>query len=120
MPKITAKVAESKAGPACVVTFGNPKLVDADVIAEVGKRLTSLLDEKMQRRIVLDFEGVTSVSSAMMGELIRLHAKLKTVPGGKIVLCNFDDRMAKLLKMTKLDKVLTMADDTDAALAKFK
>lgn len=120
MPQLTAKVAQSKAGPACVVTFGNPKLVDADTIAAAGDRLTKLLEKKMQRRIVIDFDGVTSVSSAMMGELIRLHTKLSTVPGGKLVICNYDERMAQLLKMTKLDKVLTMAGDVEAALAKFK
>ncbi|MEM6315109.1 MAG: STAS domain-containing protein [Planctomycetota bacterium] len=120
MPQITAKATDSPAGPACVVTFGNPKLVETATINAAGELLTGLLEKKMQRRIVLDFDGVTSVSSAMIGELIRLHTKLTNVPGGKLVICNFDTRMAQLLKMTKLDKVLAMADDVDGALAQFK
>ena len=105
-------------GEVTVARFLDRKILDEANIDLVGRELFGLLDEDGRRKIVLDFDLVEYLSSAALGKLITLHKKVLTVRG-KLVLCNIHKDIREVFHLTKLDQVLTLCKDLDAALEKF-
>src|SRR2546428_1178875 len=50
-----------------VIEFRTPSLMDPVQLEDIGKSLYRLIDEEDQRRIVMDFEKVTYLSSQAIG-----------------------------------------------------
>lgn len=68
-------------------------------------------------RIALDLSNVMLLASAGLGTLINLH-KQCLAAGGKLVVFGLSDELIELMKLTKLNKLLTISDSRDAALKK--
>ncbi|MEM7027969.1 MAG: anti-sigma factor antagonist [Chloroflexota bacterium] len=64
--------------------------------------------------IVLDLEGLAFADSAGLGGIISLYKQLNRLKG-KVVLCNPQPAITLLLKLVKLDKVLTIAPNIKQA-----
>jgi len=104
-------------GPVMVVEFRQPSLMDQILIERTGRHLTALIDEQDRRRIILDFERVQYLSSQAIGVLLTMKRKLDALGNGRLVLCGIGPRLADLLKITKLDRVLTIKPTQKEALA---
>ena len=74
----------------------------------IGDDLFRLVDELGRRKVLLNFGNVEFMSSAALGKLITLHRKLQAVQG-KLVLCKIAKDILDVFKITKLDKLLTIA-----------
>jgi anti-sigma B factor antagonist len=68
-------------------------------------------------RLAVDLSGVGLLSSAGLGGMITLH-KACAAGGGKLVVFGLQDQILDVLKLTHLNKLLTIADSRDAALKK--
>lgn len=68
--------------------------------------------------LILDFEGVDYLSSAGMRMLLSTTKKLKGL-SGKLILCNINQNVMDVLKMSGFDHVLELYDDQETALQKF-
>jgi anti-sigma B factor antagonist len=106
-------------GKVMVVEFREPSLMDPLVLDATGKKLFALVDEEDRRLIILDFEKVQYLSSQAIGILLTMKKKLDALPNSKLVLCGIGARLAELLKITRLDKVLTIKKTQKEALATF-
>jgi anti-sigma B factor antagonist len=106
-------------GKVMVVEFREPSLMDPIILDATGKKLFSLVDEEDRRLIILDFEKVQYLSSQAIGILLTMKKKLDALPNSKLVLCGIGTRLAELLKITRLDKVLTVKKTQKEALATF-
>ncbi len=106
-------------GKVMVVEFREPSLMDPLVLDATGKKLFSLVDEEDRRLIILDFEKVQYLSSQAIGILLTMKKKLDGLPHSKLVLCGIGARLAELLKITRLDKVLVIKKTQKEALATF-
>jgi len=102
----------------CVVTFRSVSILDAVVVETIGRKLYDLVDREARRKLVLDFSEVRFLTSQMLGVLIALHKKSQAIDG-KVVLCGIRPDLGKAFKVTRLDKMLSFADDKEAALASF-
>jgi len=91
-----------------VVEFRTPSLMDAVQLEEIANSIYHLVDEQDQRRIVLDFEKVTYLSSQAIGIVLNLNKKLSALKNSKLVLCGVGARLMELIKITRLDKILTI------------
>jgi anti-sigma B factor antagonist len=91
-----------------VVEFRNTSLMDAIALEEIGQSLYRLIDAEDRRRIVLDFEKVQYISSQAIGIVLTMNKKLGQLPNSKLVLCGVGSRLAELLKITRLDRLLTI------------
>ena len=89
-----------------IIQFRLNSLMDPVVLEDLAHKLYPIIDEQDQRRIVLDFERVEFLSSQAIGIVLTIKKKLSTLPGGKLVLCGVGARLAELLKITRLDKML--------------
>ena len=68
-------------------------------------------------RLAVDLTGVGLLSSAGLGGFITLH-KACNSGGGKLVLFGVQSQILDVLKLTHLDKLLSIADSRDAAIKK--
>jgi anti-anti-sigma factor len=91
-----------------VVEFKTSSLMDQIVLEDIGKELYRLVDEEDRRRVVLDFERVEYLSSQMIGIILTLQKKLNTLKNSRFVLCGVGPKLMELLKITRLDRILTL------------
>jgi len=69
---------------------------------------------KCGHKLIVDMSRVTMLASAGIGSLISLHQACAK-SGGKLVICALDENIAKLMTMTRMDKMLNIVDSRDAA-----
>ena len=94
---------------------------DGGLIADNADRFVDELDRFIQsgaRKLVVDCQKLTYISSYGLGVLVRLHKKL-AVKGGDVKLANVAGAIPKLIRMTRLDKTFEMYPDVPAALRAF-
>lgn len=102
-----------------VVEFRTPSLMDPIQLEEIGKSLYRLVDEEDRRLIVLDFEKVTYLSSQAIGIVLNMNKKLSTLKNSKLILCGVGARLMELIKITRLDKILTIKPSQKEAVKVF-
>jgi anti-sigma B factor antagonist len=102
----------------CVVTFRTASILDAATVGTIAKQLYQLVDQEARRKLVLDFSEVRFLTSQMLGVLISLHKKSQAIDG-KVVLCGIRTELGKVFKITRLDKMLSFAENEEAALETF-
>lgn len=98
----------NKVAKASVVEFRIASLMDSGQLETIQAELFKLVDEEDRRILVLDFSKVEYLSSQAIGIVIGLHRKLNALPNGKLLLCGVNAKLAELLKITRLDKILTI------------
>ena len=80
------------------------------------KAVTDLLD-RGSVHMVLDLAHVSLVTSAGLGELVRVAAQANT-QGGRIVLANVQPFVAGVLETTKLNTFLEVCANVEDAIAR--
>lgn len=70
-------------------------------------------------RVVLDFAQVEFMASAGIGMILTLVHQAKAQKG-RIVVANLNDEIRQVLKMTKVDKLFTIAPTMGEAMARFQ
>ncbi len=96
----------TRTGDYTVIDFLNASMMDVQELARAQKALEKMVDEQDRRRMVLNFERVQFLSSQTIGILISLSSRIKKLKGGRLIVVGVGERMAELLKITRLDKVL--------------
>ena len=91
-----------------VVEFKTASLMDPMILEEIGQELYRLVDEEDRRRLILDFEKVQYLSSQAIGIVLTLNKKLSALKNSKFVLCGVGPKLLELLKITRLDRILTV------------
>lgn len=102
-----------------VVSFTDAKILDEARISLVGKELMDKAAEAAaSQRMVLNFDGVQFMSSAMIGKLVLLNKKAKA-DKIDLKLCNITPNVLEVFKITRLNKVFDIHADQEKALAAF-
>jgi anti-sigma B factor antagonist len=102
-----------------VVEFRTASLMDPIDLENIGQSIYRLVDEEDHRLIVLDFEKVQYISSQAIGILLALKKKLDALKHSKLILCSVGPRIQELLKITQLDRVLTVKPSQREAIKTF-
>jgi len=92
--------------------------LDRETSAELLDDLHKMVDAGL-KKIIVDMDRVTFISSAGLAMIIRLHAKLKK-KGGIVRLANVHDFALDLLRVTNLHHVLEIYEDVNAAKLAFR
>ena len=101
-----------------VVYFNDAKILDESKIQQIHAELTEKLDEVPAGNLLLNFENVSFMSSAMIGKIILLNKKCKNSEI-KFKLCNISDNVLEVFKLMRLNKVLDIQKDEEKAIASF-
>ncbi len=107
------------AGEVLVVGFNQSSILDQMVIDQIGREFEHAgLEASGNRKLLLNFQTVEYMSSAMLGKLIQLHRRCKT-DKINLKLCNIAKNPLDVFRITKLDKLFEIHKDSATALAAF-
>jgi anti-sigma B factor antagonist len=102
-----------------VVEFRTPSLMDPIILEDIGRELYRLVDEEDRRKLVLDFEKVQYLSSQAIGIILTLNKKMAPLKYSKLILCGVGPKLMELLKITRLDRILTIKPTQQDAVKVF-
>jgi anti-sigma B factor antagonist len=107
------------AGEVLVVSFKQASILDQVVIDQIGHEFEQAgLEASGNRKLLLNFQSVEFMSSAMLGKLIQLNKRCKT-DKIKLKLCSIAKNPLDVFKITRLDKLFEIHPDPAAALVAF-
>jgi len=91
------------------------------VIGEVADHFRDIVYNAIDggsRKIVINMAEVTFIDSSGLGALVNAMIRMRNA-GGKLKLTQPSSKVAELLELTRLDKVMDIAPDEEMALAAF-
>ena len=91
-----------------VIEFRTPSLMDPPLLESMQADLLRLVEVEDRRNVILDFARVQYVSSQAIGIVIHMHKKITALSNSKLVLCSVPPKIMELLKILKLDRILTI------------
>jgi anti-sigma B factor antagonist len=95
-------------GEFTVIEFITPSLMDPIVLENTAQALYKVIDEEDKRKIIMDFEKVQYLSSQAIGIVLAMHKKLNSLTNSKLILCSVGPKLMELIKLTRLDRLLTI------------
>ena len=104
-----------KQNQVAVVSYATSRILDQTNVQQLGEELDALVDEYKLGKIVLNFTGVTYMSSAVMGKLVSLLKKVKA-SDGQLKLCNIEDSIYEIFEIMRFDKMFDIAESEDDAV----
>ena len=105
-------------GDIAVVGFRDKRITEDLNIQAVGDDLVRLVDELGRRKVLLNFENVEFMSSAMFGKLPGLQNKLGALQG-KLVLCGLRKNLMDAMRLFTFDRKFTILPDQATGLQAF-
>ena len=114
-----AAIKKQEVDDVLVLSFTSSKLLDEHAIRQVGKELSATaLEVEEEQKIVLSFQGVDFMSSAMLGKLVtfKKQCKDKTI---QLKVCSITPEIMEVFRITKLNKVFEIVKDEEKAIASF-
>src|SRR3954471_11062260 len=99
---------KSQIGEFTVIEFMTPSLMDPVVLENAAQALYKIIDEEDKRKIVMDFEKVQYLSSQAIGIVLAMHKKLNSLKNSRLILCSVGPKLMELIKLTRLDRLLTI------------
>ncbi len=101
-----------------VVEFSDRKILEELSITEIGDELSKLVADGDGIKILVSFKSVEHLSSAALGMLIKLNKQVSDA-NGTLKLSNISPQIYEVFKITRLNKLFDIHEDTDSALAAF-
>ncbi len=99
-----------------VIEFTTASLMDPLVLERTGQALYRLIDAEDRRLIILDFSRVQYISSQAIGIVLTMNKKLSGLKRSKFILCGVGDKLMQLIKITRLDRLLTIKPTQEEAV----
>jgi anti-anti-sigma factor len=90
-----------------VVEFQTHSLMSGMELQRIEQALYKLVEEGANR-LLLDFAQVQYLSSQAIGLVVALRTKTSKAADGKLALCGIGPQLHQLLKITALDRVLSI------------
>ncbi|AQT69311.1 Anti-anti-sigma-B factor [Anaerohalosphaera lusitana] len=118
MEQSSPKIAVQYVGDVVLVVPTDEKLLEEPDIQALEDSILPLVEDGTGVELVISFENVKFLSSAVLGLLIRLSKKVYENQG-KMHLCCIDQKIYEIFKITRLDKVFEIYDSRDEAVSSF-
>ncbi len=109
------KIEINRTQDVALVRFGLSSICAGNDVDEISQTLRTYLSHNPPPKIVVDFTNVRFFSSQMLGLLVDLWKKLKTV-GGLLIISGIDPQLYRVFRITNLDKIFSFAPDSQSAL----
>lgn len=90
-----------------VIEFRTASLMEPAQLEQIGQQLYYMIDAEDRRRVIMDFEKVQYLSSQAIGIVMNMNKKIMALKG-KLILCGVGGKLMELIKITRLDKILTI------------
>lgn len=94
-------------------------ILEQTMIEKIGGELqAAALEAAGVRKLLLNFQSVQFMSSAMLGKLVLLHKRCKA-DKIKLKFCGISKSVMEVFEITRLTKIFDIAKDEDSALQAF-
>ena len=113
-----ATVLTRRDGDILVVYFQDVSIIDEARIAGLGEELLELVKSENEK-IIVNFENVSFMSSAMIGKLIHFSTRCKEEKL-ELRLCNINDNVMTVFTLMNLEKVFKIDKDESDAVVSLK
>ncbi len=113
-PRISVEYKEN----ATVITFADEKILEDSDIRALQQSIMSVIDQAGSINLVLDFQNVNFLSSAVLGLLIRISKKVHE-QDGHLRLCNITPKIYEIFKITRLTEAFKVHKDRQSAIQSF-
>ena len=90
------------------VQLADERILDEEQIRDLSESLEAVIERNKDSQILMDFVNVKSMTSAMLGLLVRVHKRV-CERGGQLKLCNLDPSIQKVFEITQLTKVFDIS-----------
>jgi anti-sigma B factor antagonist len=97
-----------------IAQFTSDKILDDVLIVDIGRELLELA-EQAEGKMLLDFQGVTFMSSAMIGKVVLLSKKCRANKA-ELRMCNVPASVIDVLDKRRLNTVFKICDSVEEAL----
>jgi len=102
-----------------VIEFMETRILDQLVIDRIKNEILAMVKDAGLPKFIISFENVKYISSAVLGMLMTVNKHI-LADHGQLRLAAIDKSLMEVFKLTRLDKILKIYPDTDAALRKFE
>ncbi len=115
MPQESSRLKVSVRDGVTIVGFADKKILDEISISEIGQQLSALAAGAGQPRLVLDFDGVSHMSSSALGMLITIHKRIRE-KSGELRLANIEPKIHEVFVITRLNEIFEIHGSLAEAL----
>ena len=102
-----------------VVRFATSRILDASNVDQLGEEFTHLVKDESMTKMVVNFQNIEYMSSAVIGKLITLNKSIATA-GGKVKFCCIDEGVMEIFTIMRLDKLIKIYENEEGALDSFR
>jgi anti-sigma B factor antagonist len=115
---LMAAITTQTKGEILVVGFTDSKILDSQRIDQVGKELQESIALAAHKKLLINFSGVSFMSSAMITKLVMLNKTCKA-QGIALKFSDVSPNVLEVFKITKLNKLFDIQEGEDKAMASF-
>ena len=115
MATIQPRISVETVANVSIIMFTSEKILEETEIVALEHSILPIIEQVKVANIVLNFEKVKFLSSAVLGFLIRLSKKIYQ-RNGQLRLCCINMKIFEIFKITRLDRVFEIYEDVDAAV----
>jgi anti-anti-sigma factor len=101
-----------------VVYITASKILENAKIQQLGQELGQVAEQNPGAKVVLNFQEVKFMSSAMINNVVNFHRKCQK-NDIKLKLCDISDEIMQVFKLMKLNKLLDLQKNEEKAIASF-
>jgi anti-sigma B factor antagonist len=112
------KYREEKIDDVLIMRVEEPRL-DSTVSSHFKTELLRLVENKKEKKILVDLRKVDYTDSSGLGALLFGHRQLKS-HSGRLKLMHLNPKVQTLIKIAKLDDILEGFDNESEAIGSFK
>lgn len=102
-----------------VVYFPEHELLDEDHNRQIGTELIELTAKARGGKMLVSFRGVEFVTSSMLGQLVMLNKRCQAHQI-QLKICDVSPDLRAIFKIVRLDILIVICGDKDAALQDFR
>jgi len=98
------------------VSFSTSQVLDELNVQQLGKELMDLVEKHYIVKMVINFERIKFLSSAVLGKLISLNKRIAKEKG-RLAFCCINDDIMQVFKITRLDKLIPIYETESQAVS---
>jgi anti-anti-sigma factor len=98
-----------------IACFPGQSVLSCAEVEPIRDRLVAAIQESPDKALIVDFTGLGMLPSDVLGMLVDLH-RMQHDRGGQLIVCGLRPEVHRVIRATRLDLVLQLADDPSEAL----
>jgi anti-sigma B factor antagonist len=115
MASIQPRISVENVQNGIVITFTSEKILEEREITALEHSIVPIIEQAQIPNIVINFEKVNFLSSAVLGLLIRISKRIYQ-RNGQLKLCDINSKIFEIFKITRLDRVFDICKDAGSAV----